>query len=65
MKVKEYLIERTLYDVLTNMVSVVSKKPDLEFVWGVIDKAHEKRLISKKEHFRLSKELQSIEKSIL
>ena len=60
---KKEVNERTVYDSLVNMVSIVSKKPDWMYVNDIIQKAYAQKLISQKQHFRLERELKEIKAS--
>ncbi len=63
MRFTDFINERTVYDSLVNMVAVVTKKPDWDYVNDVVNKALDKKVISQKQHFRLDKELKGIAKS--
>ena len=64
MKVKDYITERTMYDTLVNMVAVVSKKADWQFVNDVVSKAYGQKLLNQKQFKRLDNELKNIAKSL-
>lgn len=54
----------TIYRTLLNMVSIVSNKKDLNYIIEIVDKALLKSIITKKEHFKLRKEIHYLSKHI-
>lgn len=60
MNFTDFINERTVYDSLINMVAIVSKKADWQYVNDIVQKAYGQKIISTKQHFRLERELKEI-----
>ena len=63
MKFTDFINERTMFDSLLNMVSVVSKKADWLYVNDVVSKAFGQKLISQKQYGKLERELKELSRS--